>query len=52
MIMSMGVAVMVVGGACLAWACSFPRHRVKLEQWGGGLFVGGIVLLSAGFTMI
>jgi hypothetical protein len=52
MILSMGAAGTMVGAVFLAWACASPAHKRSLEHWGGGLFLGGIALLSFGFAMI
>ena len=52
MILSLGAVGTVFGTACLAGACRFPAHRERLEQWGGGLFLGGVALLSLAFALV
>ena len=48
----LSIIATVVGTACAASAQRFPAHQGKLEQLGGGLFVGGIALLGFSFPYI
>ncbi|HXP32025.1 MAG TPA: hypothetical protein VN832_13100 [Stellaceae bacterium] len=52
MILGLGAVGTVFGTAFLAGSCRFPAYRKTLEQWGGGLFLGGVALLSLAFSLV
>lgn len=52
MIMSLGAAGTMIGTAFLAFACTSAGNKRGLEQWGGGLFLGGLTLLALSFAMV
>jgi hypothetical protein len=47
-----GFVGLIAGTIAAAIADYFPRHRVALQDWGGGLLVGSVVLLGLAFPMI
>lgn len=51
MFLLFGVFGTVLGTLSASFAGRFPAHQVKLEQWGGDLFVGGVALLGLGFPL-
>ena len=52
MVITLGIIGTVVGAALATGASRYPSRMVRLEQWGGGLFVCGIVLLASTFPMV
>lgn len=48
----LGLIGLILGTASALSAERFPLHRLRLEQWGGNLFVGSLALLGFGFPII
>jgi len=49
----LGVIGLILGTLTALGAERFPRrHRVRIEQMGGNLFVGSLALLGFGFPLI
>jgi hypothetical protein len=48
----LGAGGIILGSAFAASAGRFPAYRIKLEEYGGGLFIGGVALLGLAFPMI
>lgn len=49
---AIGSIGILAGLVTAAMAARFPPHRTRLEHWGGGLFLGGLVLVALGVPMI
>jgi hypothetical protein len=47
-----GCVGLIAGIVAAALADVFPRHRAALQDWGGGLAVGGVAVLGLAFPMI
>jgi hypothetical protein len=47
-----GAGGIILGSAFAASAGKFPAYKAKLEQYAGGLLIGGIAFLGLAFPMI
>jgi hypothetical protein len=47
-----GLICLALGVVLSSGAARFPEHEAVLEQWGGNIFVGGLVLVGLGFPLI
>lgn len=49
---AIGAIGIIVGMAAVFGAARYPVHRIKLETWGGGLFVIGVAFLALNFPLV
>jgi hypothetical protein len=49
---SAGLIFLALGVILATGAARFSAHEDLLEQWGGTIFVGGLVLVGLGFPLI
>jgi hypothetical protein len=47
-----GCVGLLAGGMAAVFASRFPARSAALQDWGGKLVVGGIVLLGFAFAMV
>jgi hypothetical protein len=48
----LGATGVLFGAAAAVGAPWFPAHKARLEQWGGALFICGLILAGLGLPMI
>ena len=49
---TIGIAGLVIGTVAAAAADVFPRHRLMLKEWGGGLLIASVAFLGLVFPLI
>lgn len=52
MLIKLGAAGIILGIIAAAVARRFPSYKTSLEDWAGGLFVAGAILLGLAFPTI
>ena len=50
--MVLGAAAAVAGAIAAMSAGNFPKHRTRLESWGGGLLLSGVALIALAFPIV
>ncbi len=48
----LGALGIVIGAAAAVTASWVPAHKARLEEWGGALFIGGLVLVGFAVPML
>ena len=52
MFIILGTGGIILGSAFAASAGKFPAYQAKLEQYGGGLIIGGVAFFGLAFPLI
>lgn len=52
LLITLGIIGIILGIVLAILAGRFANDRRTIELWGGGMFLGGVVLIAVGFPVI